>query len=150
MVTFKTKLDYKQYFLGSFYKMTRGVIDKLFLIFFFCGSILYFIIELPKYGIIFICMPIIFFLGIPLLKYLYAKIYFKMDFIEYFFNQKTFGYTIGDYKLEFKKERIVELSFYDSYIFIQIPKQKLFFIGESEEINKVKKNIQTLGYKIGK
>jgi hypothetical protein len=76
--------------------------------------------------------------------------YFKIDFIEYFFDQETFGYTIGDYKIEFKKDRIIELGFYDKYIFIQIPKQKLYFIGETEAISKVKKNIQTLGYKIEK
>lgn len=146
MITLKTKLDYKQYFLGNFYKMTRGIVDRLFLVFFFGGGIFYILQGSIKSGVIFAAIPFVFLFSISFLKYAYARIYLKMDHIEYFFDTQSFGYKIGDYKVEFKKSTIKKISFGSRYIFIQIPKQSLYFIGRPDKVSSVKKSIESSDY----
>jgi len=147
MISFVTPLLYKYYFLGNFYRMFSSLVEKLFLIFFVFLS--GWNIWLKNYysAILIICIPIFFYFIVPLIKLIYAKAYYKMDTIEYFFGDDSFGYAIGDYKMEIKKQEIEYIKFQPNNLLIKIFKQKLYFVGEEKDVASVKKLMLQSDYK---
>lgn len=53
-----------------------------------------------------ILIPVVVNFVLPLIIFIYERSYYEVDFIEYFFGDTSFGYTIGEYKIEIKKEKI--------------------------------------------
>lgn len=150
MISFKTPLRYKYYFIGNFYKFTHWrfvillVAVLIFWYFFIFG------LKSPDvlFSIIFIVSLLILICFIsPLLNLICARVYYKFDSIEYFFDNDSFGYKMGDYKIEIKKSQIKYIKIRPCHILIKSLKGKMRFIGEKEDIVAVKNKLLKSDYK---
>jgi len=147
MIKFKTPLKYKYYLISNFYRMADSIVDKIFLVFF---VLLFFVnILLQNYylAIISFLIPVFFNLVFSLVKFLYAKLYYKINFMEYFFNKNSFGYTIGEYKIEIQKEKIEYIKANKNCFLIKTLRQKLYFIADKTQLQKIKKELLNSSYK---
>lgn len=147
MIKFKTPLKYKYYLLGNFYRMLGSFVEKAFLVFFLFLSLFNIWIQNYYWSIVAILIPIFINLVFPLIKFLYARAYYQMDFIEYFFDNSSFGYTIGEYKIEIKKEKIEYIKASNQYFLVKVFKQKLYFVADKAQIQKTKKELLNSEYK---
>lgn len=147
MIKFKAPLSYKYYFLGNFYGMSGSLAEKLFSIFFIFLFIWCIWFKFYDIAIFAIAIPVFYYFVIPLIKLFFARAYYKMNTIEYFFGGDSFGYSIGAYKLEIKKHKIEYILVKPNYLLIKIFKQKLYFVGEIKAVKNVEKLLLQSDYK---
>lgn len=147
MITFKTKLTLETYFLANYYRLTDSVVEKIFLTVFIIGLMSSILIGDYMLSCAMIVVISFFYIVVPLIKYIYTQVYFKYDTIEYFFDTESFGYTLGDYKIEVKNDNIKSIVCTNNYIRIDVPKQKLYFFGDKNDIDDVKKKLLNSVYK---
>jgi hypothetical protein len=127
--------------------MFGSLVEKAFLVLFLFLFALNIWVQHYYWSIVAILIPIFITFVFPLIKFLYAKAYYKMDFIEYFFDSSSFGYTIGEYKLEIKKEKIEYIKANNNYFLVKVFKQKFYFVSDKEQIQKTKNKLLNSEYK---
>lgn len=146
-ITFKTPLQYRYYLLARFYRTSDDIVEKILLAIVF-SSAFFTILTRNYYWAGVVVLPLTFvYLTIPLIKFLYARIYFNFDHIEYFFNKKSFGYKIGEYTLQIEKEKIEYIKSNSHYFFIKTSNQKFYFVSDTKQIKEAKKKLLSSDYK---
>ena len=167
MITFKTPLSLKQYFSANFVKLLHSRFKVLFIapIVYYLALLIFvpildydfnftplfyssFYVSLIKPTLIFAL--IVFFLIIiikPIIIYVRAKFSFKVREIEYFFDNDTFGWNIGNHSHSTKKDEIKKISIKEKLIHIALKKGEFFFFSDKQTIKEAGKKLLKSNYK---
>lgn len=134
MLKIKTKLTLSQYFLANLYKNIYNAVNLIFLFSFLFLAVCF--IQIKDIISAVFCFTLIFTILfiIPVLQFAAARFYYKMKYLEYFFKKDSFGYKIGDFKIEIEKDKIQKMSIQRNYIMIKVLRRKFYFIiGEKDD-----------------
>jgi hypothetical protein len=94
------------------------------------------------WAVVILLFPVLINFLVPLIRFLQAKFYFKAEFIEYFFGEKTLGYAIIGRKFEIELEQVESILTFKDRFEIKLSKGSLYFMGEPEEIEKISKKLK--------
>ncbi len=147
MISFDTPIRYKYYLLANFYRMFDRTIEKIFLTFFVLLILINVLYEDLLIASSLIGIVLFFYIGIPLIRYVYVRIHFKAEKITYFFDTDSFGYETIGYKVEIKRDLIQHINVKINRLVIKTEKQNLYFVGDPMEIVNTKKLLEQSNYK---
>lgn len=147
MISFKTPLHYKFYFLGNAYRIFYTWGGRFFLIYFIAFSIWFGSARDYYFALMMLSIPLVFIFILPLIKLIYARSYYKFTHIEYFFDDDSFGYRMGDYKMEIKKQNIEYIKIRPNLLLIKIVKNRLFFVIDNTNVANIKEQLLKSEYK---
>lgn len=147
MISFKTPLNLKYYFLAHWYRMFNFLFWKIYfslvlilIIFDFLNGFLAQAITL-----VFVLLFVLTF--VPLLKFFMARFYHKASYIEYYFTPDAYGFTVASWKLEVKKEQIKNITIKSDHCIIKLYKGTLYAVAEPLVISQVKDQLLVSLYK---
>lgn len=142
-ITIKSPVSYKVNLLTMLYGMKRKRITLLAIasITLLAWKSLMSRSEIIVYMLIFV---VIVFGIIPRVHYRRAKKY-NIKYIEYFFNEKNFGYTTGEYTITIDKSRIRKIFFYKRYIEI-VWRKSIYIFASEEDITATEKLLRASSY----
>jgi len=146
MITIQTRLKYKHYLIANLCKLLEDIVEKLFFLFFLLMSILLVLLQSYVKAFIILTIPIILNTILPLIKYIYAKFYLHKNTIEYFFDDNSFGYKIGEFKINISKKTIKLIKIHRNCIVIKFDKQTMYIVNSTKQIQKAKDKLLQSNY----
>lgn len=147
MITFKTSLHLKYYFATHWHRLFGSWFGKIY----FPLAALLIILDIgdgfTSQSWTLIGVVLFLLLGLPAIKFLLARFYHKAQYMEYFFGPESFGYSVGSWKIEVKKDQIKTIVVKASYLKIKLHKLTLYAAAEPEIIKQVKNELLVSEYK---
>lgn len=99
------------------------------------------------YLLLFLIVLILFVL--PLIKFCFARFYYKQDSMEYFFDKGEFGWELAGNKLSYRVKLLDYIKIYPDYLLIQLNMKKIYliFLADEKTISDVVKKLKKTKYK---
>jgi hypothetical protein len=146
MIEYSIPIKLKYYLFGNLYQIRYSFVERFFLAL-FLGCLVYSII-FKQYlvAVLAILIPLAVNILFPIIRYLVAKYSHSANNVTYFFKSDSFGFKIGDFKVEIDKSAIKSIARKNRYLLIKTNKQKQIFLGEKEDLDRVHKQLLKSDY----
>lgn len=147
MISFKTPLNLKYYFLAHWYRMFNFWLWKIYFSFVLLLIIFDVFNGFLTQAVTLLLVLLLIVAFAPLLKFFVARFYHKASYVEYYFAPDAYGFSVVNWKIEVKKEQIKNIIIKSDHCIVKLQKGTLYAVAEPSVISQVKDQLLASLYK---